>query len=281
MRTLLLGALLLSFSASAASPGPIPVTIQDGKQSFKGDLYLPNAVEGSIPLVVVIHEWWGKTEYPKMRARKIADELGFAALAVDLYGDGKSVATPPEAQTLASEFYQKPEIAVRRLNAFVAAVPAALKKRSKGGASIDSARFAAIGYCFGGTQALNLARASASGQSSKPIAVVAVHAGLESALKVAGKIDTKILVLTGEADPMVPKSQVEKFQEEMKAAQADVKVIGYPGATHAFSNPKATEIGKKYKMPIAYDKKADEESWKETTAFLKANLVPNEIPAAK
>lgn len=250
--------------SNAWSAESVPVTVKEGETSYQGDLYYPKGAKGSLPLVVVIHEWWGKSDYPKMRANKIADELGFAALAVDMYGDAKAVETPDEAMTLAKPFYENPTMGVKRLEAFIAAAPEAAKGA---GITLDTAKVAAIGYCFGGSQALNLARSNA------PVkAVVALHAGLASSLKHEGKITPKVLVLNGDADPMVKKEEVTAFKAEMAKAKADWKYIAYPGATHAFSNPKATELGKKFKMPIAYNKNADTKSWNEMSKFLKANL---------
>ena len=217
-------------------------------------------------MVVVVHEWWGKNNYPEMRAKKIADELGYAALAVDLYGDGKTVVTPPEAQGLATPFYKEPSIGVKRLKAFIAATPDAAKKAS---ATVDLSKLAAIGYCFGGTQVLNLARADDFPSDEKLLGVVSFHGGLASSLKPHEPMTVKILVLHGADDQFVKPDEVKAFKEEMKKANADMQFIAYPGATHAFSNPESTKNGKKYNIPIAYNAKADTDSWKQMKAFLK------------
>lgn len=271
MKTYLLSTLIaFTFSLNALAAQSVPVRVKEGEQTFQGDLYLPKKrSQKPLPLVVVVHEWWGKTQYPKMRAEKVADELGFATLAVDLFGAGKTATNPQDAQGLATPFYNDPAQGVKRLQAFIAAAPEAAQGAK---AAIDPKRIAAVGYCFGGAQALNLARSGQLPGNFKLDAVVAVHASLASKLKSQGKIEPKLLVLHGEADPMVKKEEVDAFKQEMKDAHADLKFVGYPDALHAFTNPRATEIGKKYNIPIAYNKSADTQSWKEMTRFLKDNL---------
>lgn len=258
--------LILTGLTHAHAAGPTPVDVKEGSTTLKGSLFLPGKKEGPVPLVVVVHEWWGKNEYPMARAQQIASDLGFAALAVDLFGEEKTVGTPDEAGALAKTFYENPSLGVKRLQSFVQAAPEAAKKA---GFEIDAKKIAVIGFCFGGTQALNLAR---SGAIPELDAAVAFHAGLASSLKGARKITAPLLVLHGEADPMVKPEEVTAFKEEMKKAGASLEFIGYPGATHAFTNPRATAIGKKYQIPIAYDEKAAKASWKEMKRFLQAHL---------
>jgi dienelactone hydrolase len=231
------------------------VSFQEDDKTFEGNISLPEKFKKKIPLVIIVHEWWGKTPYIKSRAKMLTKE-GFAAMTVDLYGNGKTVDTPKEAQALATPFYQNPELGVRRLNKFIGL--------AKNDPHIASDQIYVIGYCFGGTQALNLAR------SGKDIAgVVSFHGGLSSSYPIQNRIKTDILVLNGAADPMVPVKDVKAFEEEMKKAKADYKIIHYKNATHAFTNPRATEIGKKNNMPIAYSKEADEASWRELLKFLR------------
>jgi dienelactone hydrolase len=253
------------WSTAANAAQTTPVDLKEGAKTYKGTLVYPDNAKGSLPLVLVVHEWWGKTEYPEMRARKIADELGYAALAVDLYGEGKTGMTPPEATELSGAFYKDPMMGVKLLQQFAAAAPEAAKKA---GFSIDSGKIAAIGYCFGGSQALNLARAGGLTGKEKLLGVVSFHGALESSIKAKSPIKPQILVLTGAADPMVDATKVEAFKEEMKKDKAHFDVISYPGAKHAFTNPKATELGTKYKMPIAYNAEADADSWQKMKAFL-------------
>ena len=128
---------------------------------------------------------------------------------------------------------------------------------------VDPERIYVIGYCFGGTQALNLARSGADVKG-----VVSFHGGLTTSMKSEG-IKADVLAINGLADPMVPAKDRAQFEKEMKNLKADYRVINYQGATHAFTNPKATEIGNKYNMPLAYNKAADEASWKELLNFLR------------
>ena len=183
------------------------------------------------------------------------NQEGFATLPVDLFGNNQTVDNPKDAGALATPFYQNPQTGVDRLNMYIA--------EAKKDPHVDASRIYVIGYCFGGTQALNLARSGA-----ELAGVVSFHGGLDSSLKSQG-IKARVLAINGLADPMVPQKQRNGFEKEMKALKAKYKVVNYKGATHAFTNPKATEIGKKYNIPIAYNKAADEGSWKNLLEFLK------------
>jgi dienelactone hydrolase len=143
---------------------------------------------------------------------------------------------------------------VDRLNRYIA--------EAKKDPHVDASKIYVIGYCFGGTQALNLARSGA-----ELAGVASFHGGLESSLKSTG-IRTKILAVNGLADPMVPPKHRQVFEKEMKGLKAKYKMVNYRDATHAFTNPKATEVGKKYNIPIAYNQEADEKAWKQLLKFL-------------
>jgi len=230
------------------------VRFSSEEKNFEAKVNLPKEFKDKIPLVVIIHEWWGRNEYVQTRSEMLNKE-GYATLVVDLFGNNKVVETPTEAQTLATPFYQKPDMGVNLLNTYIA-----LAKQDP---HIDENRIYVIGYCFGGTQALNLARSGAEING-----VVSFHGGLATTLTSQG-IKTKILAINGLADPMVPAKERAGFEKEMKSLKANYKMVNYKGATHAFTNPKATEVGKKYNIPISYNKKADEASWKELLKFLK------------
>ncbi len=205
------------------------------------------------PAVIIIHEWWGLNDYAKRRARELA-ELGYVAMALDLYGNGVNVDNPSAADSLARPFYKNPaKMHARYL--------AALNKL-KTYAVVDSSRIAAIGYCFGGAQVLNLAR---MGEDLK--GVVSFHGNLIGVPLDPSKLKAEILVLHGNSDPMVPVSEVEQFRKEMEKSGAKYKFVGYDGATHAFSNPNATAIGQKFQIPIEYNAAADTASWNEMKAF--------------
>ena len=223
--------------------------------AMKGYLTYDENVKGKRGGVLVVPEWWGLNDYASRRARMLA-ELGYTALAVDMYGEGKVVTAPDEAGKLSSEAVKNSDVTKAR---FMAAVDF-LKAQP----TVDPNRVAAIGYCFGGGVVLDMAR-----QGADLKGVVSFHGGL-SAVKPAqpGSVKAKILVLSGGADKFVTPEQIEAFKQEMKAAGADFEFISYPGALHSFTNPDATELGKKFNMPIAYNAKADEESWSEMKGFL-------------
>jgi len=238
------------------------LTVQDGKTKLLGELFIPmkagtrEKIKKPLPVVVVIHEWWGRNDYALGRAKKISQELEFATLAVDLYGNAKVVNDPTSAQALATPFYKNPQLGLKRMDLFI--------KKIKADKRFDAKKIVVIGYCFGGTQALNIARARQDINL-----VVSFHGGLGSSYKSSfKKLNSKIVVYHGKADPMVPQKEVDAFMREMKKLRTKVDFHAYEGATHAFTNPKATEIGKKYKIPVAYHKKADEDSWRHFSTVL-------------
>lgn len=210
-------------------------------------------IDGQLPVVFVLPEWWGLTDYIKSRVKQLAD-LGYYAVAVDYYGDAKVVDTPAEAQQLSSHFYNIPVDARRMFDATKHQVILSEKT--------DYSKMAIIGYCFGGAQALNMARLSGDFKG-----VVSFHGNLKTGIR-AKNNKAKYLVLNGEADKMVSEKEIEAFKTEMDSAKINYKFINYPNALHAFTNPDATETGKKFNLPIAYDKQADEQSWKEMKTFL-------------
>ena len=269
MKNLILS-LTLFFSLSSLAAQTETVTVKDaaGKEHHS-ELIYPDHAKEALPLVVVAPEWWGIKGYPEMRAKKIADELGYAALVIDFYGDSKTVETPKEAGELAGPFYKTPEDGVKIVRQSVDAAKAIAASKK---INLNLQKIVAIGYCFGGTQVLNLARSGGFTGDKKLVGVVSFHGGLASSLKAKDAIQPKLLVLHGAADKMVRDKDVAAFKEEMKAAKANLDFHAYPGAGHAFTNPNATEIGKKHNIPVAYNKAADEDSWKRLKAFLKNNF---------
>lgn len=230
------------------------ISFMEADTKFEAKVDLPKDFKDKIPLVVVVPEWWGRSEHPINQAKKLND-AGFATLVVDMYGNNKIVETPTEAQALATPFYQNAQMGIDRLNKYIAA--------AKMDPHVDASKVYVIGYCFGGTQALNLARSGAAVKG-----VVSFHGGLGAGVP-ATMLKADVLAINGLADPMVPAKDRAAFEKEMKGIKANYKVVNYKGASHAFTNPKATEIGKKYNIPIAYNKAADEGSWKELMMFLK------------
>jgi dienelactone hydrolase len=222
--------------------------------SMNGYVVYDESREGPRPMVFVVHEWWGLNDYPKMRARELA-KLGYIAMAVDIYGNGKTADNPTDAQNLATPFYQDPNLAKARFDAAVA--------KLKTYPQADTAKMAGIGYCFGGGLLLNIARLGEDLDG-----VVSFHGSLTGTPANKDLLKAQILVCHGGADPMVPESEVQKFKTQMDSIGARYQFETYPGATHAFTNPNATAIGKKYNIPIRYDAAADSASWNHMKSFL-------------
>jgi len=266
MKSLLLGftsviLVLGMVSVGFADPKIIGTTVEYKAQGvvMKGYLAYDENIKGKRPGVLVVHEWWGLNEYARKRARMLA-ELGYSALAVDMFGEGKQAMHPDDAGKFSSELMKNFDVAKAR---FVAAMDF-LKQQP----TADPTRIAAIGYCFGGGIVLNLAR---EGMDLR--GVVSFHGSLKSVKPAQpGNVKAKVLVLHGADDKFIPPDQIEAFKQEMKAAGADFKFVSYPGAVHSFTNSDATEMGRKFNMPIAYHAQADKESWDEMKGFLSAVL---------
>ncbi|MCZ2085838.1 MAG: dienelactone hydrolase family protein [Flavobacteriales bacterium] len=205
------------------------------------------------PVVMVLPEWWGVTEYTKNRAKELA-ELGYFAMVVDYYGDGKTVDNPEEATKLSGDFYKVP------INAKLMFDKAKAQLLKYPNANYD--KIAVIGYCFGGAQALNMARLE-----DELVGVVSFHGNLMTGLKPKNNA-VKILVCNGAADTYVPAEEIAAFKKQMDSAKIDYKFIDYPNALHSFTNPEATAMGKKFNMKVAYNKEADVKSWNDMKTFL-------------
>ena len=212
-------------------------------------------IEGKRPAVLVVHEWWGLNDYSKMRARELA-KLGYIAMAVDMYGNGRRADNPTDAGNLAMPFYQNPKMAKTNFDA-------ALNK-FKTYSQVDGNNVAAIGYCFGGGVLLNLAR---MGEDLK--GVVSFHGSLVGTPADKNLLKAKILVCHGAADPFVPQAEVDQFKKQMDSIGATYTFKAYDGATHAFTNTNATAMGQKFNLPIAYNAAADTASWNEMKGFFK------------
>lgn len=249
------GLMLVAASTSHAAIQEREVTYSANGTALKGYIAYDDATKGKRPGILVVHEWWGHNDYARRRAHMLA-EHGYTAMALDMYGDGKQAHHPDDAQKFASEVSQNAALARARFEAALN-----LLKQEK---SVDAANIAAIGYCFGGSVVLNMARA---GEPLK--AVTSFHGGLSTQQPAErGKVTARIASFTGENDPMIPATQVAAFREEMKKAGVKYKVVTYPGATHAFTNPAADEYGRKFNLPLAYDAVADKASWDAGLAFL-------------
>lgn len=222
---------------------------------MKGYLAYDDAVKNKQPGVLVVHEWWGLNDYARKRADMLAD-LGYIALALDMYGDGKTAAHPDEAGKFSSDLMENFPAAKARFQA----AEQYLKKQP----NVDPRRIAAVGYCFGGGIVLNMAA-----QGADLRGVVSFHGSLSLAQPPRpGDVKAKILVLHGGSDKFATPDQIEKFKNQLKRAGADYRFIVYPDAMHSFTNPDATELGKKFNLPLAYNEKADNASWAEMQKFL-------------
>lgn len=231
-------------------------TYSDGETDMIGYFASDTDVKGKRPAIIVVHEWWGHNDYAKRRARMLA-KLGYRALALDMYGNGKNASHPKDAGKFSGEVKKNMAVAEKR---FMAAYHY-LQKRP----NVDKNKISAIGYCFGGGIVLEMARRGVDLDG-----VVSFHGSLgtnDAAQK--GKVKAKLLVLNGAADPFVKATSIEAFKKEMQAAKVDYKFVNYPGAKHAFTNPDADKFGKKFKIPLAYQKEADMKSWNEMKKFFK------------
>ncbi|HEV9037889.1 MAG TPA: dienelactone hydrolase family protein [Puia sp.] len=263
---------LLTFSLLAAchnNPAPATATSPAGSDSsgireetiaFPADsvdihafVVYNDSVKGRRPAILVLPEWWGMNDYPKMRARMLA-KLGYVAMAVDVYGGGRVTENPDTAGVWAATLYRHPERAKARIDAAI--------DRLKTYDNVDTSKIGAIGYCFGGGVLLNTVRL---GDDLK--GVVSFHGTLLGTPARKGVLRTKILVCHGNADKFVTPAMVAEFKKQMDSIGADYTFVGYDSATHAFTNPASTATGQKYHMPIAYNGKADTASWEAMKGF--------------
>lgn len=230
------------------------VTYKAGDTVMKGYLAFDKKMIGKRPGVLVVHERWGLTDYSRMRARMLA-ELGYTALAVDMFGDGRTAVNPGEAKQYTGEVMKDLNVAEARFNAAVEF----LKKQE----TVDGERLAAIGYCFGGGVVLYMARQGVDLQG-----IVSFHGSLTTDKPAApGAIRAKILVLNGDADQFTTPQQIAAFKQEMKNAGADYRFVSYPNAKHSFTNPEADAYAKKFNLPVGYNAAADRQSWMEMKEF--------------
>lgn len=240
----------LSSSATAAiSTQDIRYTI--GTTEYVGYLAYDDAGPAKRPGILIAPEWIGLNDYARGRAKQLA-EMGYVAFVFDPYGGGKNAADAKQASEWSGALKaDRPELRRR-----ITAALETLKKQDP----VDPAKIAAIGYCFGGTTVLELARSGADIQG-----VVSFHGALNAPVPArAGDLKAKILVCHGAVDPFVPPAEVAGFEKEMQDVRADWQLISYGNAVHSFTNPAA-----KGQIPGAqYDEKADKRSWEAMKGFL-------------
>lgn len=226
------------------------LTYSAGGKTMKGFVAIPDG-EGPFPGILVVHEWWGQTEYPRNRARQLAKN-GYVAMALDMYGDGQTADHPEDAKKFSSQVMKDMGLAEKSFSAALAV----LKKQDK----VDPEKIGAMGYCFGGAVVLEMAR-----RGLDLDVVASYHGNLTPIVKNKVKTtNTRILIFNGAADSFVPEQAVQTTRKKLKEAKIRYKFVNFQGAKHGFTNPEATAKGEKYKLPLAYDARADQTSWDET-----------------
>lgn len=226
------------------------VEYKQGDTTLEGYVAYDDSVKGPRPGVLVVHDWSGCDSYAKMRADMLA-KLGYVAFAADIYGKGIRPKVPDEAMAQVKKYKGDRTLLRARANAALSA----LKKREE----CDPKRVAAIGYCFGGTTVLELARSGAD-----IAGIVTFHGGLDTPTRDGNNIKCKVLICHGADDPNVPARDVAALQDELRAAGVDWQMIYYSGAVHAFTRPDA---GSDNSKGVAYNEKADKRSWEAMKQF--------------
>lgn len=265
------GALLLSSAAvcgAAVKTERVEYTV--GGQVMEGVLAYDDAKTQKVPGVLVCPEWWGCNQYGESRAKMLAEE-GYVAFAIDMYGKGKQTTDPKQAAQWAGEVMKDVSV---------------LRERAAGGlkvlaenARVDTKNLAAIGYCMGGTVALELAR-SGKPQSENLKVVAPFHAGTLLAEHAADNKNIKgtVAVFHGADDKFVPEGDVEKFHEQMKSNGVDYLFVSFGGAVHSFTNPNADKAG----IPgVKHQKNADERSWSMLEELLEEKFEGVKEPAGE
>jgi dienelactone hydrolase len=247
-------AILTSMIASSAVHAAIKtetVEYKQGSTVLEGYLAYDETAKGKRPGVVIVHEWMGLNDYTKRRAREMA-ELGYVALAADIYGKGVRAKDAKEAGELAGKFKADRKL----LRARAQAAYDYLSKQPR----VDGKKMLAMGYCFGGTTVLEMAL------SGLPLAGVAsFHGGLDFSNPADAKnIKAKLLIMHGAIDPFVPADQVAAFQKELNDAKVDYQFIAYSNAVHGFTNP---DNGQDNSKGAAYNALADKRSFDEMKRF--------------
>ena len=246
MKKFLLAAMTTVIAASVhAAIQTKTVEYKQGDTTLAGFVAYDDAIPGKRPGVLVVHQWMGLTDYEKHRAEMLA-QLGYVAFCADIYGKGVRPQNTAEAGALAGKHKNDRQL----LRARVSAGLDALRQQPL----VDSKRVAAIGYCFGGTTVLELARSGADLNG-----VVSFHGGLDSPTPADGKnIKCKVLALAGADDPFQKPEDLAAFEKEMRESKVDWQMNFYGGAVHSFTQPDA---GNDNSKGAAYNEKADKRSW--------------------
>jgi dienelactone hydrolase len=252
MKTLLTAVLALGcvLGAQAAIQSKT-IEYRSGGTTLEGFWAYDPAIQGKRPGVLIIHQWKGLTDYEKKRAEMLA-KLGYNVFALDIYGKGVRPSSPQEAGALAGQYKRDRALLRERARAGLAV----LQKQEL----TDPKRVAAIGYCFGGTSVIELARSGAD-----IAGVVSFHGGLDSPHPADGKnIKCKVLALHGADDPYVPAKDLAAFEDEMRQSKVDWELVKYGGAVHSFTDWNA---GDNVAQGAAYNEKSDQRSWEAMRQF--------------
>ena len=261
MKNFILSVVILLGGISMASAHLItqPVEYKQGNVTMEGYLAYDDSFSGKRPGILVVHEWLGLNDYAKMRADMLA-KLGYVAFAADIYGKGVRANNVQEATELSSKYKNDRTLLRQRAQAALDTLKALPQ--------VDSSRLAAIGYCFGGTTVLELARSGADLKG-----VVSFHGGLNTPTPQDAKnIKAEILALHGRDDPFAPKKEVMAFEQEMKNAHVKYNIVLYPKAVHGFTNP----ANKGELSGVLYNASADKKSWQAMQEFLNRIFRENE-----
>ncbi len=251
MKTLLSALILaLAAQASLAAVQTKVVEYKQGEAVLEGLMTYDDSFSGKRPGILVVHQWKGLSDYEKTRSEMLA-KLGYNVFALDIYGKGIRPSAPADAGKEAGKY--KGDRALLRARALAGLE--VLKKDER----TDAGKVAAIGYCFGGTTVIELARAGAD-----VAGVVSFHGGLDSPTPADGaKIKARILVCHGDVDPFVPQKDIDAFNAEMREHKVDAQFIAYPGAVHSFTDWNATGA----MAGAQYQEKADKRSWEHMKTF--------------
>jgi dienelactone hydrolase len=245
---------LLTLGATLTAQAQIhteSIEYKQGDATLEGYLAYDASIKGQRPGVLIVHQWKGLTDYEKQRAEMLA-KLGYNVFALDIYGKGIRPKSSQEAGAQAGKYKSNRDLLRARAQAGLAV----LQKHEL----TDPKRIAAIGYCFGGTTVIELARSGAD-----IAGVVSFHGGLDSPHPADGKnIKCKVLALQGADDPFVPAKDLAAFEDEMRQAKVDWELVKYGGAVHSFTE---WEAGNDPSKGAAYNEKADRRSWEAMQQF--------------
>jgi len=252
MKKILLSLMVVACAISAqAKIVTRTIDYKQGDTTLEGYLAYDDSISGKRPGVLVVHQWMGLTDYEKQRAEQLA-QLGYVAFCADIYGKGVRPKDTSEAGAQADKYKSDRALLRARVNAGLAELEQS--------GLVDPARVAAIGYCFGGTTVLELARSGAN-----LAGVLSFHGGLDSPAPADGKnIKCKVLVCHGADDPFQKPADLAAFEDELRQASVDWVLIKYGGAVHSFTQPMA---GNDNSRGAAYNERADKRSWRDMKNF--------------